>query len=656
MSKSKAVARGASNTAGHPVSLSQSSPPLGDAAPSSPPTHYTVVARRYRPRQFAELIGQEHVAQALTNALQSGRIAHAYLFTGARGTGKTSAARILAKALNCVHGPTPTPCDQCERCLAIAEGQDVDVVEMDAASNRGIEESRGIRQNVGFLPVHSRFKVYIIDEVHMMTVPAFNALLKTIEEPPPHVKFILATTDVKELPITILSRCQRFDFAHISPASIFQQLKSIVAREGLEADDDALRLIARRANGSMRDSQSLLDQLLASSPGRLTAEHVLHVLGSAADERVAELADALLAHDAAKALNFLTQATQQGLLLSELTDQLIDYWRALMLVTCAGPGVEDLPVTPTQKERILQQARSTTLDTILAGLDILTTAKARMRGSVHQSVLLEMALVRLARLEELLSVRDLLAGNSPPLTSSSPPGSRPAVSSAPSEQVKKNGTPTVAKTSHPDRNGPISDPQPPPGRSTADPSTDATSGLESSYATIPDPIPESHLPALWQRVLRQMTQSYPVLANHLSKAHVPAILGPNVLAIRFSGSYSVAYDYCAGERNAAKVQEALGQAFGRPVKLRWELLGGAQPASADVPSTPPSPQGRRKELMALPLFRYAAERLGAQLTQVDEDFDPRAVQRSSTGEPKEEEDDGESPRGNPLPPDREEDD
>src|SRR6478736_4179148 len=225
------------------------SPP---AAPQPDPgQEYTVVARRYRPQQFADLVGQESVARALTNAIQTGRVAHAYLFTGVRGVGKTSAARILAKALNCVKGPTPTPCDQCESCKAIAEGQDVDVQEIDGASNNGVDEIRELRNSITTRPQRSRYKIYIIDEVHMLSKSAFNALLTTLEEPPPHVKFIFATTEVQKIPITILSRCQRFDFAHVGPVKIFEQLKSIVEREGYQADDDALKLIARRAGGSM---------------------------------------------------------------------------------------------------------------------------------------------------------------------------------------------------------------------------------------------------------------------------------------------------------------------------------------------------------------------------------------------------------------------
>ena len=212
-----------------------------------PLEEYTVLARRYRPQQFSDLVGQEPVARALINALKSNRVAHAYLFTGARGVGKTSTARILAKALNCVKGPTATPCDVCDACRSIATGEDVDVLEIDGASNRGIDEVREIRSNVQYRPSRGRYKIYIIDEVHMLTPPAFNALLKTLEEPPSHVKFIFATTEAQKIPVTILSRCQRFDFAGIGTQAIVERLREIVANEGMEADDEALALVARRA-------------------------------------------------------------------------------------------------------------------------------------------------------------------------------------------------------------------------------------------------------------------------------------------------------------------------------------------------------------------------------------------------------------------------
>jgi DNA polymerase-3 subunit gamma/tau len=406
------------------------------ADPAGPAAEYTVVARRYRPQQFADLIGQEHVAQALSNAITSGRIAHAYLFTGARGVGKTSCARILAKALNCVTGPTATPCDQCDICLSIAAGDDVDVLEIDGASNNKVDEVRDLRQNVGFRPQRARYKVYIIDEVHMLSNSAFNALLKTLEEPPPHVKFIFATTEVQKIPITILSRCQRFDFASINAARVFATLKHIVAKEGLKADDDALHLIARRAGGSMRDAQTLLDQLLGFSDGPLTAETVHALLGTAGDERVAGLAAAILARDVKAAVEQVAAAADRGLQLGELLDQLIDYWRGLMLVLVAGDAARDLAGTPSLHEAIRKQAADTNLDTVLAGLDVLTATKARLRGSPHTQVLLEVAVVRLARMDELLSVGALaqLISNG---SGAASPSVRPAVTAP--DAVKKNG-------------------------------------------------------------------------------------------------------------------------------------------------------------------------------------------------------------------------
>src|SRR5690348_2376551 len=320
------------------------------------PEGYTVLARRYRPQTFTDIIGQEPVARALANALKSNRVAHAYLFTGARGVGKTSTARILAKALNCEKGPTATPCGECDICKNIAAGEDVDVLEIDGASNRRIDEIRDIRSNVQYRPSRARYKIYIIDEVHMLTKEAFNALLKTLEEPPPHVKFIFATTEVEKVPITILSRCQRFDFAGIPVPRIVEHLRGITEREGVQADDEAIELIARRAGGSMRDAQSLLDQLLAFGGERLTVEQVHRLLGTARDERVHDLAAAILEHDAKKTLDLLHQAAEEGLQLGEFLDQLMDYWRDLMIVSCAGPEGANLNVAPRQRPTLCRQA------------------------------------------------------------------------------------------------------------------------------------------------------------------------------------------------------------------------------------------------------------------------------------------------------------
>ena len=567
--------------------------------PARPDAEYTVVARRYRPQQLADLVGQEHVAAALTNAITSGRIAHAYLFTGARGVGKTSTARILAKCLNCETGPTATPCDACDICRSIAAGDDVDAVEIDGASNNQVDEARELRQNVGFRPQRARYKVYIIDEVHMLSTAAFNALLKTLEEPPPHVKFVLATTEVQKLPITILSRCQRFDFAAIGPAKVFATLKHIVAKEGLKADDDALQIVARRAAGSMRDAQTLLDQLLGFSDGTLTAEKVHALLGTAGDDRVGGLADAILGRDARRAVDLIAEAAERGLQLGELLDQLIDYWRGLMLVLVAGDEARDLPGTPALHEQIRKHAAGTTLDTVLAGIDVLTATKAKLRGSPHVQVLLEVAAVRLSRMDELLSVTQLAqavvnGGNVPTngTASRTPQAIRPqSVDSSKKNFVAKAGS----------VNG-------------SSPTVPAANGQAASEVT------ESSWPQVWEKVLQEVGL---VRAQHLRAVGLPAILGPNTLALRFPSEYSSAYDACASDAGQETIRQTLRRVTGKEWMIRVEKAANS-PAANGTATPLPARRQTRNELLDLPLFKKATDVLGAQFIKADEGFDPEA--------------------------------
>ncbi len=630
-------------------------------APAEPTSHprptgeYTVLARRYRPQQFHELIGQEPIAAALVNALRSGRVAHAYLFTGSRGVGKTSAARILAKALNCVEGPTPTPCDRCDSCLGVAAGDDVDVIEIDGASNNKVDEARDIRQNVGFRPARSRYKIYIIDEVHMLTPGAFNALLKTLEEPPEHVKFILATTEVQKIPITILSRCQRFDFANVGPDKIFEQLKRVVTGEGREADDDALRLIARRAGGSMRDSQSLLDQVLAAGTGKLTVEHVSAVLGTPNDERVSRLAAAILAGDAKTALNLIASWSEQGLQIGEFIDHLIGYWRALLLVNCGGPDLREVPVaTPAQREAILALAGKISLDTILAGLDVWTTTRGRLRDIPHAQVLLEMAVVRLCRLGELLSVGQLLhaiqsgslasTANRPvtapvpsptsALTSTPPPSSAPPL--APTRAVFL--PPEAAEVAKIQPKNPTTEGVKKNDDTTAD-EYGATNGPLPPPVSVPEQptlaLTEATLKDVWGRLMRQLKSKYPILAKHLQLAQLYAISGPNSLAIRFSREYTYAYEACLNEANTQRIRETLSLIIGQPAGVRFELVTAAG-TSTSLPgggSAPVTPADHRRQLQNLPMFRRAWELLRAQISHVDEDFDPYALPRKQPEPP-----------------------
>ncbi len=372
-------------------------------APTAAGAAYQVVARRYRPQRFDELVGQEHVAKGLSGAIESGRIGHAYLFTGARGVGKTSAARIYAKALECARGPAGEPCNECDACRAIAAGQDVDVVEIDAASNRGIDEIRQLRQNVAVRPARGRFKIYIIDEVHMLTREAFNALLKTLEEPPAHVKFVLCTTEPEKLPITILSRCQRFDFTTVDAPAIARRLGQIVAAEGAEVSLAALELIARRAAGSMRDSQSLLEQLLGAATGPIGVDEVHAVIGTGREDRVGRLLARIAARDPAGAIAALDEALAGGADAGGVLDQLLAALRDCLLAS-VGCGPELMTQGDGLGLDLAAVGRDLGTATILAMLQILDHALGRMRASGHAAVLAEMAVVRLAKLEDLESL------------------------------------------------------------------------------------------------------------------------------------------------------------------------------------------------------------------------------------------------------------
>ncbi|HEY3394455.1 MAG TPA: DNA polymerase III subunit gamma/tau [Lacipirellulaceae bacterium] len=386
--------------------MTDSTPPSAHDRASG---RYVVIARRYRPQTFDELVGQEHVARSLQQAITSDRVGHAYLFTGARGVGKTSAARIFAKALNCVRGPTPTPCNECDVCLSVSTGDDVDVLEIDGASNRGIDEIRQLRQNVAVRPSRVRYKIYIIDEVHMLTKEAFNALLKTLEEPPEHVKFIFATTEPHKIPITILSRCQRFDFAGISPPAIEQRLAQIAAAEGVAVEAEALQILASRAAGSMRDSQSLLEQLLAVGHQRITAADVTHLLGIAPAERLSGLVGHLVARNAAAALAELDAIVRNGVEVGLLLDQLVGYFRDVMAVIVGCSPQQMLYALPSQAQQVAEVGNKLGLSTILAIGQILDHSASRMRLTMHGRTLVEMAIVRICQLDELDDIAALVA-------------------------------------------------------------------------------------------------------------------------------------------------------------------------------------------------------------------------------------------------------
>jgi DNA polymerase-3 subunit gamma/tau len=308
---------------------------------------YVVLARKWRPQSFADLVGQEHVATTLANSIAQDRVAHAFLFTGVRGVGKTTSARILAKALQCEKGPTGTPCLVCGPCVDIVAGSDMDVIELDAASNGGIDQVRDLQQTMAYRPARDRFKVYIVDEVHMISGPAWNAFLKTLEEPPPHVKFIFATTEVHKVPITILSRCQRYDFKLISATQIAARVRYILGEEKIDADDAAVKIVAREAAGSMRDAMSLLDQVIAwAGPGeKITGEGAARVLGVADRSVLHRLAGALVRADAAAAVDVVAELAESGYDVPHVARDFLSHLRDLVVAKVApeGRGLADVP-------------------------------------------------------------------------------------------------------------------------------------------------------------------------------------------------------------------------------------------------------------------------------------------------------------------------
>jgi len=338
---------------------------------------YTVLARRYRPQNFAEVIGQDAVARTLRNAIASDRVAHAYLFTGTRGVGKTTMARLLAKALNCEKGPTPDPCGKCDSCRRTQEGDDLDVIEIDGASNTGVDNVRELRSNAIFSPARSRFKIYIIDEVHMLSTPAFNALLKTLEEPPPHVKFIFATTDPQKVPPTIHSRCQRFDFRSVPVDVVADYLAKLCKKEKVKAEPDALRVIAREGRGSVRDALTLLDQAITLCDGDICLGPVLESLGLADSRRYFDLADAVADGDVPRVLKLVDEALAEGSECGETLDHLLDHLRSLLLVKAAGPDSPGLEVTGEERERLTTQAARFTLDRLTLSVELVGEARYR---------------------------------------------------------------------------------------------------------------------------------------------------------------------------------------------------------------------------------------------------------------------------------------
>ncbi|MEE9367494.1 MAG: DNA polymerase III subunit gamma/tau [Pontiella sp.] len=369
---------------------------------------YEVLARKWRPQQFADVVGQGHVTKTLTNAIESDRVAHAYMFVGSRGTGKTTSARILAKALNCEKGPTPYPCDVCSACKEVMAGNSLDVIEIDGASNNGVDQVRDLRDNARYSPARGPYKIYIIDEVHMLSTAAFNALLKTLEEPPAHVKFIFATTDVHKVLPTILSRCQRFDLRRISVQDIVDRLRSGCVDEGIAIAEDALLAIARGAEGGLRDAESALDQIISFRGKEIEEDDVLAVFGLVSRHVLEDLTLAVLKSDVPKIINIISDMDQAGKDLQRVVMELLESFRNLLVVLYAGKGATALELPESQLEFYEKYAPDSDAGRVIRIIDALVETDGRMRYALSKKTLLETGLIRCSRAAETATINELL--------------------------------------------------------------------------------------------------------------------------------------------------------------------------------------------------------------------------------------------------------
>jgi DNA polymerase-3 subunit gamma/tau len=535
---------------------------------------YISLYRKYRAQDFEELLGQSHVTVTLRNAIQQGRLAHAYLFCGPRGTGKTSTARLLAKSLNCEQGPTPSPCKVCRFCRAIQEGNCVDVVEMDAASETSIDDVRtSIIENAKYPPMEARYKIYIIDEVHDLSAKAFDALLKTIEEPPPHVVFILATTEFHRVPPTIRSRCQRFDFHRGTIADITRRLEQVLAAEGFTAEPAALHLVARAADGSWRDALTALEQVIAfSEGGAITAQTAYNALGLLEDETLMQLTDALLERDAGRALQLLEGQMLLGREPRVFAESLIQHWRALIQAALHAhdrAGAYD----PTVWSAMMEQARRAGVPRLLAWWEQTAGALSEMRTSGSPRAILELYLLRLACEPSVAPTPQYVASVQPaaPTPRPVPPASTPrATPPAATPEPTPRATPPAAT------------PEPAPRASQPAPPTDSATAL---------PIDPATANQLWQQRVEELVQRSPAGRMHLrgSRLELDGGLVRVVLPTRFG------YEYFKQQaRRESNLIEEVRKTLGAP-NAPVQLAYSDEAHREEPPLTPPPPAERELE-------------------------------------------------------------
>jgi DNA polymerase-3 subunit gamma/tau len=533
---------------------------------------YQVIARKYRPQRFADVVGQEHVTQTLANAIAQNRIAHAYLFVGPRGTGKTTIARIFAKCLNCTDGPKVDFADDDPRAREITEGRSMDVLEIDGASNRGIDEVRELRETVKYVPASSRFKIYIIDEVHMLTKEAFNALLKTLEEPPAHVKFMFATTEPEKVLPTILSRCQRFDLRRIPSALIVKHLLEIAKKEDVQIDDAALHAIARGADGGMRDAESTLDQLI-SFCGKVIAEtDVLSMFGLAARSQILGLAEAVIVGQTETALRQLNDLAHQGKDIGRLVSELLGHFRNLLVFQVSRGDLRMIEASEAEAAALKEQSVLLHADALTRMLEVLTDCEGRLRDTASKKILVEVALLKMIEVRDAVSI-DTVLQQIQQLRSGVPAASRPAAGPA----GKANSAPVRA-------------PAPVP--------------VQASLVTTQPG--DTDLTQLWASLVEAVGRASPFVKTYFVEAH-PVSFVKNVLTVGFDPEFADHLPLVDNAKNHSLVQTKLAE-LGHPhaqVKFIRAEAPPREKIAAPAPLLPPAAKSVAAAEPAKPASRSA---------------------------------------------------
>jgi DNA polymerase-3 subunit gamma/tau len=552
---------------------------------------YLVLARKWRPQNFDEIVGQQHVSQTLMNAIRSNRVAHAFLFTGVRGVGKTTAARVLAKALNCAAGPTPTPCNTCVNCQEITAGSAVDVLEIDGASNTGVDDVREIIENVRYQPAKSRFKIYIIDEVHMLSTSAFNALLKTLEEPPPHVKFIFATTDPHKVPHTIHSRCQRYDFKRIPFRLIADRLLHIARSEGIAVSEHALFLIAREGEGSMRDAQSLLDQVIAFAGKTVRDEDVVTALGLADRKLLYAVAEAIVDRNPVRALELLNELHLYGHDLRRFARELLEHFRNLSVARVL-PSADLLPDLPDEERAEVQrQAQKMSGEDLDRAFRLVLATESEVSRVPYPKLIMEMALIKLATLTPVVSVEQLLDRLDDLDGRLGGTGNGAAGPTGPAAASGRSATPARAH---------------PPVRSQRTAPAEAAAGLADAAA----PPPEGD--RSWEGFVAFVGKEKVTLLPYVSHSQVPRLDGA-VLTLNVPRGYY--YDYLAQRDHTQLVEELARRFFGRDLRVAVNAVDGEDSDGVPGGSTE-SPAALHAAALDNPAVRAAVDILGGQVQEV----------------------------------------